>query len=52
MILVIIVAVIFYRSAAKRNLIPWVWALFGAGSYFAGQFMAGIILGLIIDIIY
>jgi len=46
MILIVIIAVLFYRAAGKRNLSPWLWTILGAGSYFVGQFMAGIILGL------
>jgi hypothetical protein len=46
MILVALIGMLFYRVAQKRNLIPWLWAVIGAVSYFAGQFFAGIFLAL------
>jgi len=46
MILAAIIGFLFYRAAEKKNLKPWLWAILGAGSYFGGQFFAGIIIGL------
>jgi hypothetical protein len=46
MLLLIIAAYVFYRGAEKRNMIPWLWAVIGVLSYFAGPFLAGIIIGL------
>lgn len=46
MLLLILAAYLFYRGAEKRNLTPWLWAIIGVMSYFAGPFMAGIIIGL------
>src|SRR5688572_13330360 len=46
MILLVLAAFAFYRGAEKRNLTPWLWAVIGVASYFAGPFIAGIIIGL------
>jgi len=44
MIVIIIIAVAFYQYARRKELVPIVWALLGAGAYFAGQFIAAYLL--------
>lgn len=46
MILLILAVFAFYRGAEKRNLTPWLWAVIGVASYFAGPFITGLIIGL------
>lgn len=48
MIVVIIIAVAFYRYARRKELIPVVWALLGAGAYFVGQFIAAYLLVMLV----
>ncbi len=37
----------FYKYAKEHNLLAWLWAIIPALAYFAGAFVAGIIIALV-----
>lgn len=47
MILAAIIGVLFYRAAVQHELNKALWVIIGILSYFAGQFIAGFIIGIV-----
>ena len=43
---IIIIGIIFWRMAQKKNLTPIVWAIIAPASYFVAQLIVGFIVGV------
>lgn len=49
MLVLIVFGFLFYRIAEQYSKNKWLWALVGAGSYVAIQFLFGILFGILLE---